>query len=159
MLSPAAEAISVRPSHHLSAREAAAPMAIEDWRLVRAERVNALIVGPAGLVDAVLAQELPPAGFSEIGWSETGELEITDVSPVIVIREVHELSRARQQRVLDWLARHPALQVISTAGTSPAQLAARLPYRDFKMERLLVLNGVDAPAELESQPQLKIIEP
>ena len=115
MLSPAAEAISVRPSHHRSAREAAAPMAIEDWRLVRAERVNALIVGPAGLVDAVLAQELPPAGFSEIGWSETGELEITDVSPVIVIREVHELSRARQQRVLDWLARHPALQVISTA--------------------------------------------
>jgi len=51
------------------------------------------------------------------------------------------------------------LQVISTAGTSPAQLAARLPYRDFKMERLLVLNGVDAPAELDGRPQLKIIEP
>jgi hypothetical protein len=121
MLSPAAEAISIRPSHPISIREAGAPIAGErsdDWRLVRAERVNALIVGPAGLVDSVLAQELPPGGCVAIGWSETDDLEITDVSPVIVIREVHELNASRQQRLLDWLARHPTLQVISTA-TSP----------------------------------------
>ena len=122
MLSPTAEAISVRSSHHrLSTGEAGTPVVVEgrdDWRIVRAERVNALIVGPVALVDAMLAQELPQAGCAEIGWSETGDLEITDVSPVIVIREVHELTRARQQRLLDWLARHPTLQVISTA-TSP----------------------------------------
>jgi predicted Zn-dependent protease len=51
------------------------------------------------------------------------------------------------------------LRVISAAGTSPAQLAARLPYDDLRMERLLVLNGVDAPAELSRLSQVKTIEP
>ncbi|MDP1964319.1 MAG: M48 family metalloprotease [Reyranella sp.] len=44
-------------------------------------------------------------------------------------------------------------------GASPAQLAARLPYSDLRMERLLVLNGVDTPAELARLPQVKVVEP
>jgi predicted Zn-dependent protease len=51
------------------------------------------------------------------------------------------------------------LRVISPAGASPAQLAARLPYGDLRMERLLVLNGVDSPVELTRQPSVKIVEP
>lgn len=51
------------------------------------------------------------------------------------------------------------LRVVSTAGTSPAYLAARLPYDDLRMERLLVLNGVNTPAELSSRSQVKTIEP
>jgi predicted Zn-dependent protease len=51
------------------------------------------------------------------------------------------------------------LRVISPAGASATQLARRLPYGDFKMERLLVLNGVDNAAELGRLPQVKIIEP
>ena len=39
------------------------------------------------------------------------------------------------------------------------QLAQRLPYTDYKMERLLLLNGVDSGAELMRLPQVKIIEP
>jgi len=46
-------------------------------------------------------------------------------------------------------ALHPyRLRVITPNGASAAQLAQRLPYGDFKMERLLVLNGVDSAAEL-----------
>jgi len=51
------------------------------------------------------------------------------------------------------------LRVITPNGASAAQLAQRLPYGDFKMERLLVLNGVDSAAELARLPQVKIIEP
>jgi predicted Zn-dependent protease len=51
------------------------------------------------------------------------------------------------------------LHVVSSAGTSPTRLAQRLPYTDYKMERLLVLNGVDSGAELMRLPQVKVIEP
>jgi hypothetical protein len=49
--------------------------------------------------------------------------------------------------------------VITPNGASAVQLAQRLPYGDFKMERLLVLNGVDSAAELARLPQVKTIEP
>ena len=51
------------------------------------------------------------------------------------------------------------LRVVPAAGTSPAQLAARLPYRDLRMERLLVLNGVDLQSELARLSEIKIVEP
>jgi predicted Zn-dependent protease len=51
------------------------------------------------------------------------------------------------------------LSVVATEGTNAQQLAARLPYGDFKMERLLVLNGMDNAADLMRQPQVKIIVP
>lgn len=51
------------------------------------------------------------------------------------------------------------LRVIAPAGASAAQLAARLPYGDFKMKRLLVLNGVDSGTDLVSEPRVKIVQP
>jgi len=51
------------------------------------------------------------------------------------------------------------LRVVAAAGTSPAQQAARLPYRDLRLERLLVLNGVDTPSELARLSEIKIVEP
>jgi predicted Zn-dependent protease len=51
------------------------------------------------------------------------------------------------------------LQVISPAGASAQQLAARMPYADYKLERLLVLNGTDSPTDLASRAQVKIIQP
>jgi predicted Zn-dependent protease len=51
------------------------------------------------------------------------------------------------------------LRVVPTAGTTAARLAQRLPYPDFKMERLLLLNSVDNAAELMRLPQVKTIEP
>ncbi len=51
------------------------------------------------------------------------------------------------------------LQVVPTAGGSAGALAARFPYSDFKMDRLLTLNGVDTGAELMRRPEAKIVVP
>jgi predicted Zn-dependent protease len=51
------------------------------------------------------------------------------------------------------------LQIVATAGTSPAALAARLPYSDLRLERLLTLNGVDDGAALMSRPEIKTVAP
>src|SRR5258708_4552507 len=50
-------------------------------------------------------------------------------------------------------------RAITPNGASAAQLAQRLPYGDFKMERLLVLNRGDNAARLPRPPQVKTIEP
>jgi predicted Zn-dependent protease len=44
-------------------------------------------------------------------------------------------------------------------GPSAATLAARMPYPDFKLERLLTLNGVDSAAALAQREQIKTVEP
>jgi predicted Zn-dependent protease len=51
------------------------------------------------------------------------------------------------------------LRVVSPAGSSPAQLAARTPYPDFRMERLLVMNAAQTPAELSRRREIKTVEP
>lgn len=51
------------------------------------------------------------------------------------------------------------LRIVSPAGATPAQLAGRMPYPDLKMERLLVMNAADAPADLTRRQQIKIVEP
>jgi predicted Zn-dependent protease len=51
------------------------------------------------------------------------------------------------------------LHVVPTGTTSAARLAQGLPYDDFKMERLLVLNGVDSPAALMRLALVKTIQP
>jgi predicted Zn-dependent protease len=69
-------------------------------------------------------------------------------------RTFHTLSNAEAASL-----RAYRLRVIPPGGASAAQLAQRLPYDDFKMERLLVLNGVDNPAELVRRPLIKTVEP
>lgn len=51
------------------------------------------------------------------------------------------------------------LRVVPLGGTPVPQLAARLPYADYRMERLLVLNGVDNAAELARKRVVKTVEP
>ncbi len=51
------------------------------------------------------------------------------------------------------------LRVLPGQGTSAAQLAARLPYVDYRMERLLTLNGVDNAAEFARKTMVKTVEP
>jgi predicted Zn-dependent protease len=51
------------------------------------------------------------------------------------------------------------LRVVPSAGATAQQLAQRIPYADFKMERLLLLNGVDSAGDLMRLPQVKIVEP
>jgi predicted Zn-dependent protease len=68
-------------------------------------------------------------------------------------RTFHSLSNAEAAALRPY-----RLRVVPTAGTSARQLAQRLPYADYKMERLLLLNGVDNGAELMRLLQVKIIE-
>lgn len=73
---------------------------------------------------------------------------------VSAARTFHSLSEAEAAALRPY-----RLRVVPTAGTTAAQLAQRLPYPDYKMERLLLLNGVDNGAELMRLPQVKTIEP
>jgi predicted Zn-dependent protease len=51
------------------------------------------------------------------------------------------------------------LRVLTGAGMNANQLASRLPYGDFRLERLLALNGVDTSADLANKRSIKTIEP
>lgn len=51
------------------------------------------------------------------------------------------------------------LRIVPTGGASATRLAQGLPYDDYKMERLLVLNGADSPTSLMRQAQVKTIQP
>ncbi len=51
------------------------------------------------------------------------------------------------------------VHVIPRDGESAASLARRMPYADFKLERLLALNGVDDAADLDKRTEVKLIEP
>jgi predicted Zn-dependent protease len=51
------------------------------------------------------------------------------------------------------------LKIVSPAGSTPTQLAARLPYSDLRMERLLVLNAAQTPADLSRRQAIKTIVP
>jgi predicted Zn-dependent protease len=51
------------------------------------------------------------------------------------------------------------LRVIQRGTETAAGLARRMPYLDFKLERLLVLNGVDDAADLAKRTDVKIVEP
>lgn len=68
-------------------------------------------------------------------------------------RSFHTLSAAEAASLRPY-----TLHVIASAGTTATALAQRMPYRDYRMERLVTLNGVDTPAELMQKPQVKIIE-
>lgn len=49
---------------------------------------------------------------------------------------------------------------LSIVPGGPAQaLAARMPYPDFRLQRLLVLNGVDDAAQLAQRDQVKLVTP
>jgi len=71
---------------------------------------------------------------------------------VAATRSFHELS------VAEAAALRPFRLTIVPGGPARA-LAARMPYPDFKLERLLVLNGVDDTAALEQRPQVKLVTP
>lgn len=51
------------------------------------------------------------------------------------------------------------LHVVPRDGISAAAFAARMPYPDLKLERLLTLNGVDDAAGFARRERVKIVEP
>ena len=69
-------------------------------------------------------------------------------------RSFHELSVAEAGALRPY-----RLRVVPRGGGSAASLAARMPYADFKLQRLLVLNGVDDAAGLVQREQVKLVVP
>lgn len=67
-------------------------------------------------------------------------------------RSFHSLSVAEAG------ALRPYRLAIVPGGPAPV-LAARMPYADFKLQRLLVLNGVDDAAALAQREQVKLVTP
>lgn len=51
------------------------------------------------------------------------------------------------------------LRVVPRGGTSATTFAARMPFPDFRLERLLTLNGVDDAAGFARREQVKIVVP
>ena len=68
-------------------------------------------------------------------------------------RSFHELTVAEAG------ALRPYRLTIVPRGPSAQALAARMPYPDFKLQRLLVLNGVDDAAALAQRDQVKLVTP
>lgn len=68
-------------------------------------------------------------------------------------RSFHDLSPAEAAALKAW-----RLQIVPRGGASAAALAARLPYRDLRLDRLLVLNGVDNAAGFARLDRVKIVE-
>jgi predicted Zn-dependent protease len=67
-------------------------------------------------------------------------------------RSFHELTVAEAGKLRPY-------RLTIVPGASARTLAARMPYPDFKLERLLVLNGVDDGAALAQREQVKLITP
>ncbi len=51
------------------------------------------------------------------------------------------------------------LHVLPRGGQSANQWAQRMPYPDLKLDRLLVLNGVDSAQEFAQRMRVKVVEP
>jgi predicted Zn-dependent protease len=73
---------------------------------------------------------------------------------VVSARSFHFLSDAQAAALRPY-----RLRVIARDGAPAASLARRLPYTDHRLERLLVLNGVDTAAEFAKRAEVKIVEP
>ena len=73
---------------------------------------------------------------------------------VAAARSFRFLSTAEAEALLPY-----RLHVIARGNETAQTLARRLPYPDFKLERLLALNGVDDAAELAKRTDVKIVEP
>jgi predicted Zn-dependent protease len=73
---------------------------------------------------------------------------------VTATRSFHDLSAAEAAALRPF-----RLKVIASAGTAAAQLAAQMPYRDHRLQRLLTLNGVETSEALMRLPRLKTVVP
>jgi predicted Zn-dependent protease len=69
-------------------------------------------------------------------------------------RSFHDLTPAEAAALRPY-----RLRVVPRGGASAAAFAARMPYPDFKLQRLLTLNGVDDAAGFAQRERVKIVEP
>ena len=88
---------------------------IDDWSIARTERVNALLVGPATLTEDVIAREFPFLLLPAAVWSASQGLDVSAGLASVLVRNVQDLTSDQQDRLMSWMDRHRAIQIVSTA--------------------------------------------
>jgi predicted Zn-dependent protease len=86
--------------------------------------------------------------------SEGADRDRRIAAMVEAARSFHDLTPAEAAALRPY-----RLRIVPRGGTSAAAFAARMPYRDLRLERLLALNGVDDAAGFARRARVKIVEP
>jgi hypothetical protein len=77
--------------------------------------VNALLVGPAALTEEAIAREFPFLLLPAAVWSASEGRDVSAAPDSVIVRNVQDLTSDQQDRLMAWIDRHPAIQIISTA--------------------------------------------
>jgi hypothetical protein len=110
---------------------------IDDWSIARTERVNALLVAPAALTDALIAREFPSLQLPAAVWSASENSDESAAS--VLVRNVQDLTSDQQDRLMSWIDRHPTTQIISTATCALHPWVVEGRFRSALYYRLNVL--------------------
>ena len=89
-------------------------LAIDDWSIVRQDRLPALVIGSHAAANDVLSRVFPEVRWSLALWSHTDGPGRRH-SHIALVRDPQDLTDAQQEQLLAWMERHPAIQVISVA--------------------------------------------
>ena len=88
--------------------------AIDDWSIVRGERLHALLIGSHAAASAVLSRVFPEVRWSLALWSPADGPD-RRCGQIALVRDAQDLTDGQQEQLLAWMDRHPAIQVISVA--------------------------------------------
>jgi hypothetical protein len=88
--------------------------AIDDWSIVRHDRLHALVIGSHAAANAVLSRVFPEVRWAHALWSPA-DGPGRHHGHVALVHDPQDLTDAQQEQLLAWMERHPAIQVISLA--------------------------------------------
>lgn len=109
--------------------------AVDDWSIVRRERLHALLIGSPAAANAVLSRVFPDVPWSLALWPPADGSDRRH-DRIALVRDAQDLTDAQQQRLLAWMDRHPAIQVISVAARPLYPLATAGSFRSTLYYRL-----------------------
>jgi hypothetical protein len=108
--------------------------AIDDWSIVRQERLHALLIGSHAGASAVLSRIFPDVPWSLALWSPAGPDSCH--GQFALVRDAQDLTDTQQQQLLAWMDQHPAIQVISVASRPLYPMVAAGSFRSPLYYRL-----------------------
>ena len=87
----------------------------QDLAILRATHAHALLVGPAVAVDAALATLRSDLRQPVVAWTPASTPEPPILTTgTLIVRNLADLERDQQRRLLDWVDHGHGVQVIST---------------------------------------------
>ena len=109
--------------------------AIDDWSIVRGERLHALLIGSHAAATAVLSRVFPEVRWSLALWSPADRPDRRG-GQIALVRDAQDLTDVQQQQLLAWMDRHPSIQVISVAARPLYPLVTAGSFRSTLYYRL-----------------------